>query len=204
MPAKLFKTATKQLHDGYKAARDRLSAGSTGSSSRQNSFSNRSNLSGNTSFNSLSSDGKQRSKIATLHEAGGNPDGTIDDSTAMKNFCSHTIVENKSYDRRYATPPRARSSTSIFRDMYHSPDVFKAIQEVSKSTTTFPSLPVGLSAFLSPKSAESTPSRTLAHIAGMFSFKHSFDSQVNDSQSSLENVDQADEGNNCKEDRVKG
>jgi hypothetical protein len=44
MPAKLFKTVTKQFHDGYKAARDRLSAGSSGSNSRQNSFSSRSNL----------------------------------------------------------------------------------------------------------------------------------------------------------------
>jgi hypothetical protein len=192
MPAKLFKTATKQLHDGYKAARDRLSASSTGSGSRQNSFSSRGNISGNTSFNSLSSDSKQRSKISTLHEACADLDSTVDDATAKKNFCSNTINENKSYDRRYATPPRARSSTSIFRDMYHSPDVIRATQEASKSTPTFPSLPSGLSAFLSPKSAESTPSRTLAHIAGMFSFKRSFDSQVSDSQSSLDNVDQTD------------
>jgi hypothetical protein len=188
MPAMLFKTATKQLHDGYKAARDRLSAGtsSIGSSSRQNSFSSRGNLSGNTSFNSLSSDGKQRSKIATLHEDG---DHTIGDSTTAANFCS-----NKSNDRRYTTPPRARSGTSIFRDMYHSPDLMKATQEVCKSTPTFPSLPSGLSALLSPKSAESTHSRTLTNIAGMFSFKRSFDSQVSDSQSSQENVDQVDKG----------
>lgn len=190
MPAKLFKTATKQLHDGYKAARDRLSAGSTGSGSRQNSFSSRGNMSGNTSFNSLSSDGKQRSKIATLHEAGGELDSKIS--------------ENKSYDRRFATPPRVRSGTSIFRDIYHSPDIMRATQEVPKSTPTFPSLPSGLSAFLSPKSAESTHSRTLAHIAGMFSFKRSFDSQVSDSQSSIENVDETAKGNKSTEDIVQG
>ena len=56
MPAILFKTATKQLHEGYKAARDRLSAGaSSGSSSRPNSFSDRGGVSRTASFNSSSS-----------------------------------------------------------------------------------------------------------------------------------------------------
>jgi hypothetical protein len=51
---------------------------------------------------------------------------------------------------------------------YHSTDLMKATQDVPQSTPTFPLLPTGLSAFLRPKSAELTHSRTLAHIAGMF------------------------------------
>jgi hypothetical protein len=59
MPAILFKTATKQLHDGYKAARDRLSIGSSGSGSKPSSFSDR-GISRTASFNSASSDVKPR------------------------------------------------------------------------------------------------------------------------------------------------
>lgn len=163
-------------------------------------------MSGNTSFNSISSgDGKHRSKFTTLHEAGGDFDGTIDELSTTVDF-PDTIKQNnhsKSFDQRYATPPRTRSNTSIFRDFYHSPDTTRATHEIPKSTPTFPSLPSGLSTFLSPKSAESTSSRTLAHIAGMFSFRRSFDSQVSDSQSSIENIEDIDKGRKSKEDIVK-
>ena len=193
MPAKLFKTATKQLHEGYKAARERLSAGS----SRQDSFSSsRGNASGNTSFNSISSDGKQR-KVTMSNDVGGDLDNAVDDLTSTRK--NYPRSQSKNSDRRFTTPPRTRSAASIFRDLYHSPDVATATQEVPKSTPTFPSLP-GLSAFMSPKSAESTPSRTLASIAGMFSFKRSFDSQPGDSQSSLENIDENEKGSKTTED----
>ena len=44
----------------------------------------------------------------------------------------------------------------------------------------------------------------MAHIAGMFSFRRSFDSQVSDSQSSVDIIDEIDKGDKSKEDVVKG
>jgi hypothetical protein len=156
MPAILFKTATKQLHEGFKAARDRLSAGSTGLGSRPNSFASRGGRSGNASFNSNSSDSNQKAGVKVCCEDKNESEGA---STS---------------GQRYTTPQRDRPEVSIFRvpELYHTPDSIRATQDTPRSTSSFTSLSSGISALLSPKSVESNRShKTVSSIANMFRFK---------------------------------
>jgi hypothetical protein len=196
MPAILFKTATKQIHDGYKAARDRLSAGSSGSGSKTSSFTDR-GVSRTASFNSSSSDVKPRSlkgeKFPTVHEVSKEFDGGDSSPQSVGKNGVKVDCHNVS------TPAKAKLRNVLFKSPHESSNGTTESNH-SKITTGLTSLlgsnsmSSGISALLSPKSTESGGS-TLSHIAGMLhlnTFKRtSFDSQGSGSlgHSSLEDSD---------------
>lgn len=192
MPAILFKTATKQLHDGYKAARDRLSIGSSGSGSKPSSFSDGRGISRTASFNSASSDVKPRrlksEKFPAVPEV--SREFSVGDSSPesmKKAMSSHTFRQN--------SPPTRSHSHNIFVRRSNaescstpSPDINQTNSASRFTSLLSPhSMSSGISALLtvSPKTAEAG-GRTLSNIAGIFhlpvpSFKRSFDSQGSDS-----------------------
>jgi hypothetical protein len=204
MPAILFKTATKQLHDGYKAARDRLSAGSSGSGSKTSSFTDR-GVSRTASFNSSSSDVKPRSlkgeKFPTVHEVSKEFDGGDSSPQSVGKNGVKDDCQNVSSNGHYNTtsPAKAKLRNVLFKSPHESSNGTTESNH-SKITTGLTSLlgsnsmSSGISALLSPKSTESGGS-TLSHIAGMLhlnTFKRtSFDSQGSGSlgHSSLEDSD---------------
>jgi serine/threonine protein kinase len=182
MPAILFKTATKQLHDGYKAARHRLSLGSSGSGSKLSSFSDR-GISRTASFNSASSDVKPRrlkcEVFPTVPEVSKEFSVGNNSPESVKRTASKAIHQN-------GVPSGAKSS-NIFvrrsnRESSASPTGEVNQTNTASGLTSFlspHSVSSGISALLSPKSAE-TSGKALSHIAGIFhlpSFKRSYDSQ---------------------------
>jgi hypothetical protein len=222
MPIILLKSASKQLQEGYKAARNRLSAGSTKSSS----FSER-DMSRNASFDSSSSDRKQSSRhsgrFPIVHEVSQELDESTDRQSARKQMDSpqtpkdsrKSSILNISEDSFISPSPVRRllgRTGSNTPKEGSTPLSFRLRRKPSSSSRTSQGESEGMSPGMSPgllsllKSPETPASAAtaMAQISSIFhssltSLKRGFDSQnsgaVNyEAEGSSETTDQEKDG----------
>lgn len=148
MPVILFKTASKQLHEGYKAAIDRLSAGSSDSASggKANFFSDP-EQSRTGSFGSSSSEAKQTARRAkkfsilreTSREADGSDDSAppsprkADEGCSPRGGDAAASVHSNRYMTSLFASPTKKSSGSAGSIAEHTPPAGRAARHLRKT-----------------------------------------------------------------------
>lgn len=202
MPVILLKTATKQLQEGYKAARGRLSGG--GSVGKSNSFSDQ-DMSRTASFGSSSSEVKQspRPMFSILHEVSKEIDegGEVIEAEASPFQNKHAVGLGVGWAKSGFFSPRAQSKSNESNgaqgrrmrflhktesdragDTDAKPSPFRfssSFRNNDDENEGGASVSSGLSALLSP---QSEPGGTLSQITSIFhssltSLKRGFDAQ---------------------------